>query len=198
MLTGADHKASLRTLRAARAGRVCRIALGACVVLAVAGCGGRSALRSSFGITLEQPDAFNVLPRKPLRIPPNFSDLPPPNPGAPSPLDPTPVAEAQSALNSVGQSAGAPSVGELALLGAAGAEGAQPDIRQALEQEAGPQESGYGLTSLFGWKVPDGSAEQILDQREEAARIDAAGGDAPNAPPRAEDVKDNEIELGIF
>ena len=196
MLTGADHTASLPTFRATRAGRVCRIALGACVVLAVAGCGGRSALRSTFGVTLEQPDAFNVLPRKPLRIPPNFNDLPPPNPGAPSPLDPTPVAEAKQTLHSVGESAGAPSVGELALLGAAGAEGAEPGIRAELEQDAGPRESGYGLTSFFGWQVPDGSAEQILDQREEAARIDAAGGVAPTPPPRAEELKSNEFRLG--
>lgn len=197
MLTGADHKASLLTRRAA--GRFGRIALGACVVLAVAGCGGRSGLRSTFGVTLEQPDPFNVLPRKPLRIPPNFNDLPPPSPGAPSPLDPQPVDEARSTLNHVGQAAGAPSVGELALLGAAGAEDADPAIRSTLEQETVPTESKYGLTSVLGWKVPDGSPDEALDQREEAARIDAAGGVAPNAPPRVDEVdKSNELQLGVF
>jgi hypothetical protein len=196
MLTAADHHAPRQTADAVR--RFGRIALCACVVLAVAGCGGRGALRSTFGITLEQPDPFNVLPRKPLRIPPNFQDLPLPRPGAPSPLDPQPVAEAQLALRHVGQAAGAPSAGELALLGAVGAEDAQPGIRQDLALEAGSTDPAYGLDSILGWAVPDGSAEQVLDQRAEAARIDAAGGDAPNAPPRVGELKSNELRLGLF
>jgi hypothetical protein len=175
-----------------------RAALCACVVLAVAGCSGRSALRSTFGVTLEQPDPFNVLPRKPLRIPPNFEDLPPPRPGEASPLDPTPVAAAEATLNRVPDGAGAPSIGELALLGAAGAGGADPGIRSALAEDAGPKESSYGLTTFFGLRVPDGSGGEILDQRAEADRINAAGGDAPNPPPALGELKSNEVQLGLF
>lgn len=199
MLTGADQNAPHHAADAKRAARAFgRAALCACLVLAVAGCGGRSALRTTFGVTLEQPDPFNVLPRQPLRIPPNFEDLPPPRPGEASPLDPTPVAAAEATLNRVPAAAGAPSIGELALLGAAGAGGADPGIRTALVEEASPSESKYGLTSFFGWRVPDGTGEEILDQRAEADRINAAGGDAPNPPPALDEYKSNEVELGLF
>lgn len=105
--------------------RLLRIGATAAAVALVAGCGGSEGVRSSLGITLESPDAFNVYPRRPLQMPTDLTQLPPPNPGAPSPRDPSPRAEAQAALGNAGApedavaQADAPSAGEQALLASA-------------------------------------------------------------------------------
>jgi hypothetical protein len=199
------HETSVRATpvsvrqRPARATRLAlRIALCAGVAMAASGCGGRSGLGNLFGVTLEQPDPFNVLPRSPLRLPANFQDLPSPRPGAPSPLDPTPVADAKSALNAPAPTRGAPSAAELALLDAAGAQNAEDGIRERLATESVPTTRKYGLTSLFGYAVPDGTADEMLDQREEAKRILAGGGATPTPPPAAPTDASNELTLGVF
>jgi hypothetical protein len=189
--------ASMTGVRAARL--AAKLTLTACLVVGLAGCGGRGGLRSAFGVTLEQPDAFNVLPRSPLRLPSNFQNLPAPQPGAPSPLDPAPVAEARATLGKAEDSRGAPSAAELVLLNTAGAEAADPAIREKLAAEKPEGSPRYGLTELLGYKVPDGSTEDILDQREEAKRILANGGLTPTPPPVKDDgTSSNSIIMGVF
>lgn len=187
--------------------RLLRIGATAAAVALVAGCGGSEGVRSSLGITLESPDAFNVYPRRPLQMPTDLTQLPPPNPGAPSPRDPSPRAEAQAALGNAGApedavaQADAPSAGEQALLASAGADQADPDIRTELAQAERNTESPYGLSSLFGYVVPDydvqsEAAQPVLRSREEADRIRAEGGATPNAPPPPPESPSNEWVLG--
>ena len=169
-------------------------ALSACTV-------GRRDVGDSLGFTLESPSPFNVVPRAPLRLPPDMAELPLPDPGATSPLEPQPRQAARAALANAGQPDSEPvlpSPGELSLLNASGADQADPQIRETLKAEVGQgRQSEYGATSILGLRVPDGSEEEILIPRDEARRIEQAGGDAPNLVPLTEPDPQNEIELTI-
>jgi hypothetical protein len=169
-----------------KAGRAARIALLVGVAATAAGCStGRAGLGSLLGITKSSPDPFNVYPHEPLVLPSDLTALPPPQPGAPSPREPKPQATAQAALGDAGAPVAAvePGAGEAALLAGVGADAADPTIRDALVNEAPKRESKYGLTSLFGYKVPDGSEEDLLEAREERKRLLEEGAAAPNPPP---------------
>lgn len=162
--------------------------LAAAAALAASGCSGaRESVGRSLGLTYSSPDPFNVSPRAPLRLPGDLSALPPPQPGAPSPLEPSPRSAARAALDGAGSAdadAAAPSPGELALLEGAGAERADPAVRQTLAAEsAAPRESRYGLTSLFGIEIDDGAAAERLDPREETERLRGEGAVTPTPTP---------------
>jgi hypothetical protein len=173
-----------------------RSVLAGALTLALAGCGG-GGIGDTLGLTYESPNPFNVAPRAPLRLPPNLEALPPPEPGAPSPLDPRPVQEARAALGGVGAPIpeGAPSPGELALLDAAGADQADPTIRSTLAAEEAPTTNEYGLSTFFGFEVPDGSEREILEPREEAERLRAEGAVTPTAPPTEPPPPTDEIQF---
>lgn len=175
-----------------------RSVLAGALTLALAGCGG-GGVGDTLGLTYESPNPFNVAPRAPLRLPPSLSALPPPEPGAPSPLDPRPVQEARAALGGVGAPIpeGAPSVGELALLDAAGAGQADPSIRSTLAAEEPPRSDEYALDTLFGFRVPDGSEREILEPREEAARLRDEGLATPVAPPTGPPPPTDEIQFEL-
>lgn len=159
----------------------------ALAVVALGGCSdGRQAIGRTLGLTYDSPDPFNVAPRAPLRLPPDLAALPPPQPGAPSPLEAQPARQAQAALGGVGAApAGGPSPGELALLDAAGAEAADPAIRTTLTaEENAPRERRYGLTTLFGMPTQDPYEGQRLEQREEAERLLETAPEASVPSPR--------------
>lgn len=183
--------------RARPAGRLGTAAVLA-AALAAAGCGG-GGIGDTLGLTYESPNAFNVAPRAPLRLPSDLTALPPPQPGAPSPLDPRPVQEARAALAGAGapQPSGAPSPGELALLDAAGAEGADPAIRSTLATESAPRERRFALDTLFGLRVPDGSEEEILEPREEARRLGEQGVATPTPAPDEGPRPTNQIQVPL-
>ncbi|MEC9435638.1 MAG: DUF3035 domain-containing protein [Pseudomonadota bacterium] len=169
-----------------RAPRILLLVAAACVALS--GCaGGRRAVGDAFGLTVDSPNAFNVSPRAPLRLPSDFASLPAPQPGAPSPLEPRPEAEARAALAAAGAPAtggSSPSPGELALLGAAGSDQADPAIRPTLEAEVdASQTDQYGLSSLFGYKVPDGTERETLDPRTAAEEVREQGALTPTPAP---------------
>ncbi|MGM0583476.1 MAG: DUF3035 domain-containing protein [Pseudomonadota bacterium] len=169
--------------------------------LLLTGCtGGREAVGEALGFAVESPNPFNVVPRAPLRLPGDLAALPPPEPGAPSPLEPRPEAIARSALSLPdGQdaaSAGAPTPGELGLLEAAGADLADPRIRATLAEERPERERQYGLTSILGYTIPDGSEEEILTPREETERLREQGVETPNPPPEPPEPPPNTWILG--
>lgn len=78
------------------------------------------------------PDEFAVLPGKPLAMPPDFAQLPPPRPGAPSRTDPTPEADAIIAL---GGNPGRGVAADNPLMAHVGRFGVSPGIRQTLAAE---------------------------------------------------------------
>lgn len=137
----------ISTLRLDRryAGRILCLAIG---MLAVAGC---SDARRTLGLERIPPDEFTVVSRAPLSIPPEFN-LRPPRPGAPRPQEGTVRDQAAAAVFGAGTeaSSGAASAdfqlgsasattvspGEAALLAQAGAEQANPEIRQIVDRES--------------------------------------------------------------
>ena len=155
------------------------IAIGT-LSLGLAGCGG-GGLTDALGMGKNAPDEFAVVTKAPLVIPPDYS-LRPPEPGAPRPQEASlsPSATAQEALiGGNGQSAPAAetmSPGEKALLANAGADKADPRIRQVVNAESRSlvERDDSFVDDVLFWK--DGStppAEPMVNAPEEAKRIRA-------------------------
>lgn len=155
------------------------IAIGA-LSLGLAGCGG-GGLTDALGMGKNAPDEFAVVTKAPLVIPPDYS-LRPPEPGAPRPQEASlsPSATAQEALiGANGQNAAVPaaetlSPGEKALLANAGADKADPRIRQVLNSETRSlvERDDSFVDDVIFWK--DGNTpppEPMVNAPEEAKRI---------------------------
>ncbi len=91
--------------------------------------------KENLGLNRRTPDAFAVMTRAPLSMPPDYY-LRPPEPGAPRPQEETATDQAESALwankKSVPKAA---SKAEAALLEKTGAVNADPDIRSTINAE---------------------------------------------------------------
>lgn len=98
---------------------------------AVSGC---ASFSRAVGSARSAPDEFRVVTQAPLTLPPDYN-LRPPRPGEPRPQELAPDAEARAALfgEDVGQAA---SPGERQLVSQAGADAADPDIRDTIDFEA--------------------------------------------------------------
>ncbi|TVQ56260.1 MAG: DUF3035 domain-containing protein [Rhodobacteraceae bacterium] len=177
-----DAMSSRRTRASAAIVIVAVSLLAACS----AGSGG-GGFRQSIGLETPPPDATLVVARRPLQAPPDFATLPPPRPGAPSRVERDPQAEAAAALlggaPTQREVAPAASRGEAALLAAAGADAADPAIRQIVVDEASPPDTRFALRSILGFPIPDPVAEaERLSAEEEAQRLRDQGFVAPGPP----------------
>lgn len=156
-----------------RRGRTGAVGVAALLILATAGC---ASVREELGLTSEGPDAMRVVSSRPLVIPDNLPNdaeqLPEPQPGARSLVEPRPEEDAQRALTGglmVSEGGGAPSASESALLSASGADNADPDIRTALREDIEDSESGVLL--LDEW-LSDGEEDtEPLDAAAESERL---------------------------
>lgn len=149
----------------------------------VSGCGETLNVRKELGLLNQGPDEFTVVKRKPLIIPDelaaNADDLPTPQPGAPSPLDPRPVEEAQRALTgAVGVASTGVSDAERGLLARAGATEADDSIRTTLEEDneniledTVVDEAVKSVVELVKGSEPDERGADPLDPAEEARRL---------------------------
>jgi hypothetical protein len=163
------------------------LAIAAVAMLALAGCSGDQSL-----MNIKQqgagPDEFGVLPTKPLQMPENLAELPPPTPGGRNITDPTPEADAIVAL---GGRPDAPRAGVPASDGGlaryAGRYGVAPDIRQVLateDLEFRLDNQGRPLEKLFGLNVYYKAYKPYeLDQYAELEKWRARGLRTPSAPP---------------
>ncbi len=191
-------------MRRPNAAPALRRAAALAAAAALAGCSISSerggTIGEQLGVTAGAPDEFLIIARAPLELPPSF-ELPRPQPGAPSRLEPNPFVEAESALFgrpvSAARAAAAPGAGEAALLVGAGAADDNSAVREALAAEAAPTERRYGLTSLFGVPIPAnlGEEDAILLSAEEIERLRQQGLPTPAAPPIAEDDDQARDEL---
>lgn len=104
-------------------------------LVSLAALGACSGAKEQLGLTREAPDEFAVVKRAPLAMPPDFS-LPPPRPGVARPQEQHPSAQAQAAIfgNNAPQGQGF-TQSEAVLLNNAGADYAQPGIREIVDQE---------------------------------------------------------------
>ncbi len=145
-------------------------------------------LRQQLGIAQGAPDEFLIIARAPIEVPPSF-DLPRPQPGAPSRVDVDPLSDAHSALflRPDPIRLGAASGGEQVLLSGANAEGDNSVVRDILAEEEGPRDNEkYGLSSLFGYRIPArlGESSEDLDSLEEVEALRQQGFLTPSAPPQ--------------
>jgi hypothetical protein len=149
-------------------GRALTIVATACLSLAASGCTG---FKQSMGGGKVAPDETAVATRAPLVVPATF-DLKAPQPGAPRPQDSDTAAAAQRVLGGGTAKSAPASEGEKALLGATGANAADPNIRQELRQEVREQRKrkSYSDTVLF-WRGDRVEVGSPLDPREEAQRV---------------------------
>ncbi len=145
-------------------------------------------LREQLGVAQGAPDEFLIIARAPIEVPATF-DLPRPQPGAPSRVEVDPAADAHSALFLRPEPVrlGAASSGEQVLLSGANADGDNSTVRDILAEEEGPAiNENYGLTSLFGTRIPArlGAASEDLDSVEEVEALRNQGYRTPSAPPK--------------
>lgn len=151
------------------------------VALSLTGC---DSAREAFGFNKNSPDEFAVVTRAPLTIPPDYG-LRPPRPGAERPQE-KPVRDAAKGTlmatgggNQTPPAAQAPappqvalSKGERALLSAADALKADPDIRQKIDRESHllAEADRSFVDRLIFWQKPQppGSA---VDPAKESQRI---------------------------
>lgn len=104
------------------------------VLAAATAASGCASLSRAVGATKTAPDEFRVVTQAPLTLPPDYN-LRPPRPGEPRPQELQPSDEARVALfgENIGRSA---STGERSLVTAAGAEAADPTIRDTIDYES--------------------------------------------------------------
>lgn len=144
----------------------------------LAGCGGDRTLADRLGMGRNAPDEFQVVARAPLVLPPEYN-LRPPEPGAARPQEGTTSDRAERALTGRVQQTSEVTAGSQALLTQAGAERADPDIRQTIAEEsrglAGLDEARFWFILNFQRQLYARADETPLDARAEARRLADAG-----------------------
>lgn len=159
-------------------------AIGACSLDSKRG----GTLREQLGVAQGAPDEFLIIARAPIEVPATF-DLPRPQPGAPSRVEVDPAADAHNALflRPDPVRLGAASSGEQVLLSGANADGDNSTVRDILAEEEEPEiNENYGLTSLFGYRIPSrlGDSSEGLDSLTEVEDLRNQGYLTPSAPPK--------------
>lgn len=169
------------------------------LALVVSGCSRTEAPQlMNLRATGSGPDAFSVLPGKPLQMPADLAALPAPEPGAPNLTDPTPRADAVAALG--GDPARVPPEATLAgrtppradggLVAHAARFGTEPGIRARLAEEDldyRRDNNGRLLERAFSVNVYFRAYRpQALDQYAELERWRARGVRTVGAPPKPE------------
>lgn len=155
--------------------RLTGISVALLAALGLSACGG---VRQELGLNRTKPDEFAVVPKAPLAMPPDFTNLREPEPGAPRPQQVSPAGEAKAALaqtrgaQTPSMSGQQPSSGERALADAAGASKADPKVRREMMNELREQRAGRSMTErLLFWQGSE-DEEMVIDAVAEARRID--------------------------
>lgn len=149
----------------------------ALVALALSGC---SEARRAIGLDRNSPDEFAVVSRAPLSMPPDMR-LAPPRPGAMRPQEATTSQVAAATVfggassSALGMKTPSPrnaSAGESVLLAKAGADRAEPGIRNKVDQETSAlvvADKRWVDTLLF-WQTQE-PPYQVVDPKKESQRL---------------------------
>lgn len=145
-------------------------------VLALGGCSGA---KERLGLTHNAPDAFAVVKRAPLEMPPDYT-LRPPSPGAERPQEAA-VGEQARAVVFGGEEKAKPAASQTSgsavdhLLQKTGGEAADPSIRRAVDQEAakGEKDDRPVAEKLLGWTSGEKGepVSSVVDAAAEAERL---------------------------
>jgi predicted small secreted protein len=135
---------------------------------ALAGCSGT---REALGLGRNVPDEFAVVSRAPLAMPPDYS-LPPPTPGATRPQEESATATAEATMFGSGVAVLPESRAEVDLLAEAGADSADPGIRQVVDREAVTlaESDETFVDSLLFWQSPPPPGT-VIDPAAEQRRL---------------------------
>lgn len=181
-----------------------RLLLAALLVSSLPAC---SMLRGALGMSKNPPDEFAIMTKAPLVMPPDFA-LRPPQPGAEQPQVASPAQEARQTIFGVDANRGRPapgqSEGEFALLQKAGADNADPDIRETLAQDnvARPKKRGFVSRVLWPFggsstpkpvKAAETESEQI--EARPSGKVDQGSLPAPGATEAAPDSKPVDTDM---
>lgn len=181
---------------------------GIALPLSLSGC---SEVKTAFGLQKTVPNEFDVVSNAPLAIPPDFN-LRPPSPGAPPTQGESPSAQAKETIfRAAGQTASAGSTdaslspGETDILQAAGANGAQGNIRQVVNEEAAesqPFDQSF-VDRLVFWRQNKKAQKGLLDPVKETTRLEQTSRDRTiatqfSAPPTVERKSDSGSVFGLF
>lgn len=155
----------------------------------------KGSIGEQLGFAVGSPDAFMIISREPLQMPPSLQSLPTPQPGETSPRMPDAYAEArQSLFGSPDQlpTTSATTQGQEALLASAGANVDNSAARAALDAETAANadtERRFGLTSFLGIPIPANLEDRdaALQSQEENLALREQGLPTPTAPPIAEE-----------
>lgn len=171
-----------------------RVSMGARAVailamLAAAACAPKEPKLLNLKADNQGPDEFLILPTKPLQAPESYDALPAPTPGAPNLVDPTPFADAATALGGRAEATrrGNLKAGEQVLVTYAARHGIAPDIREVLaaeDLEWRRKHNGRLLERLFNVSTYYKAYRPFeLDQYRELRRLRRADVWTPTAPP---------------
>jgi len=140
------------------------------VILALGACSTRdSTFRQRVGLDQAPHDEFLVVSKAPLTVPPNMN-LRPPTPGAPPANQIDTREQARTAITgTTNRATGAGSSGEQAILARAGANSADPSIRERLAREQGLAVEDRSLSDRIQQARRD--EEELLDPNVEAERM---------------------------
>lgn len=134
-----------------------------------------SGTKETLGLNRQSPDEFKVVKRAPLEMPPGYG-LRPPAPGAPRPQEQAPETQAKASLLGADaiKTSSAQSDGEAFLLQDAGADIADPAIRQKVNAETVSLKDRnkpvvQKILGVGGGR--DETAATIVDAKAEAQRI---------------------------
>lgn len=156
-----------------------RMAVLAAAALALGACGTIGNIREQLGLEKQPPDEFRIVARPPLSMPPDYA-LRPPQPGAARPQEASVIDQARQTVFRAEPSAATPtrevpagaSDGEAALLRRAGADRADPGIREKLNEEGVRfEQPDRGLVErLAFWRDPPPPGV-VVDPQKEAQRL---------------------------
>jgi hypothetical protein len=151
--------------------RIHTIVLGAACALALTGCG--HDIKQQLGLSHPAPDEFAVVKHAPLAMPPDY-ELRPPRPGMPRPQEQPTNEQAQDVVFGT-DSATAASTGSSGadeILDMAGADKAQPHIRQTVDAETtamqGPAKSAM---QKLGLAKPSQPPATVVNAKKESERL---------------------------
>lgn len=165
--------------------------LGMAAAVTLAGCStdGRLMTLASSG---DGPDEFGIVPTRPLQMPPDLAELPPPTPGGSNITDPMPRADAVASLGGNPGLLSVQGVGaaDAALLAHTGRLGREGNIRPVLaaEDQAFRARHGRRLLEVFAKTnvYMRAYAPMAIDPYAELLRFRRAGVRTPSAPPPPE------------